>query len=51
MQEYKVWVMFSGCAQYTIMAENEEEARDIAIDQADVYDCMEWDYDAEVEEG
>lgn len=50
MQEYKVWVTFSGCADYVVMAEDEEEAKDIAINEADVFDCMAWDYDAEIEE-
>ena len=47
---YKVWVSFSGCACYEVEANDEDEARDIAIEMADIYDCLEWDFDAEVED-
>lgn len=46
---YKVWVNFSGCERYEIEANSPDEARDIAIEQADIHDCLEWDYEAEIE--
>ena len=48
--KYTVWVMFNGCARYEIEAKNEDEARTIAIDESDPYDCYEWDFDAEIED-
>ena len=47
MKQYKVWVSFSGCAAYYVEADSEEEARDIAITEADTTDCDEWDYDVD----
>lgn len=44
MARYTVWISFSGCAAYDIEADSEDEARDIAIEEADVNDCDEWDY-------
>lgn len=46
---YEVWVTFSGCAKYEIEASNAEEARNLAVEQADPYDCEQWDYDAEID--
>lgn len=46
---YEVWVNFSGCAKYEIEASSEEEAKDLAIEQAEPYDCDEWDYEAEID--
>jgi hypothetical protein len=45
MKTYTVWVNFSGCAKYTIEANSEDEAREIAMEDADAFDCDAWDYD------
>jgi hypothetical protein len=47
MAKYKVWISFSGCAAYDIDADSDEEARNIAMEEADADDCDEWDYDVD----
>ena len=47
MAKYKVWISFSGCYGYDIEADSEEEARNIAIEEADANDCDSWDYDVD----
>ena len=47
MKRYEVWVNFSGCEKYVVEAESPAEAREIAVEKADVFDCDTWDYDAE----
>lgn len=47
MARYKVWINFSGCAAYDIEADSEDEARDIAMEEADESDCDSWDYDVD----
>ena len=42
--KYKVWISFSGCAAYDIEADSEDEARDIAMEEADPFDCDAWDF-------
>ena len=49
MKEYRVWVDIRGGYYTTIEADNPTDAFDIAIDEADIYNCMEWDFDADVE--
>ncbi len=45
MKKYEVWVNFSGCAKYVVEAESSAEAREIALSEADAFDCDEWDYE------
>lgn len=45
MAKYKVWISFSGCAAYGIEADSEDEARDMAMEEADISDCDSWDFD------
>lgn len=45
MKTYTIWVNFSGCARYEVEANSAEEACDIAIEEADIFDCCAWDYD------
>ena len=47
MKRYEVWVNFSGWEKYIIEAESSAEAREIALEKADAFDCDEWDYDAD----
>lgn len=49
MKTYKVWVSFNGCALYEVEANDRDEARDIAMDMADPFDCEEWDFDTAFE--
>ena len=49
MATYKVWVSFSGCACYDVVADSEDEARDNALEIADPYDCEQWDFDTDIE--
>lgn len=46
---YRVWVSFSGGAYYDVEANNESDARSIALEEADPFDCQEWDFDTEIE--
>lgn len=43
MAKYRVQINFWGCAEYDIEADSEDEARNIAMEEADAYDCHEWD--------
>lgn len=45
MKKYKVFICFSGCAEYEIEANSRDEAIDMAVDMADVTDCECWDID------
>ena len=47
MKRYEVWVNFSGCEKYVVEAESPAEAREIAMEKADAFDCDCWDYDAD----
>ena len=47
--EYRVWVDLRGGYYTTIEANNPDEAMDLAIADADPFECMEWDIDADVE--
>ena len=47
MAKYTVWISFSGWYAYNVEADSEEEARDIALEEADVEDCDSWDYNVE----
>ena len=47
MAKYKVWINFSGCAAYDIEADSEDEARDMAIEKAEPFDCDSWDYEVD----
>lgn len=44
MKTYTVWVSFNGCEKYEIEANSAEEACDIALEEADAFDCYTWDY-------
>lgn len=47
MAKYKVWISFSGCAAYDIEADSEDEARDMAMEEADTLDCDSWDLEVD----
>ena len=47
MAKYKVWISFSGCAAYDIEADSEDEARDMAMEEADTSDCDSWDFEVD----
>lgn len=47
MPKYKVWISFSGCAAYDIEADSEDEARDMAMEEADTSDCDSWDFEVD----
>jgi hypothetical protein len=47
MTRYKVWICFSGVVAYDVEANSEDEARDIAMEQADAFDCDSWDYEVD----
>lgn len=45
MPKYVVEVVMSTCVEVEVEAQNEEEARELAIEKADPFDVYDWDYD------
>jgi hypothetical protein len=45
MQEYRIWVDIRGGYYTTVKAEDLQEALNIALDEADAFNCEEWDYE------
>lgn len=42
---YNVWVRFEGGAYYTVEANSDEEAQELAMEKANIEDCIDWGYD------
>lgn len=48
MNTYKIWVEICGGYYTNVEAESFDKAIDIAIGNANPYEVMNWDYDAEI---
>ena len=50
MAEYRIWVNMQGGYYTTVEADSKDEALDIAMDEADAFNIIDWDIDVEAEE-
>ena len=45
MAKYFVGVVMATCVEIEVEADNEEEAKELAIEKVDPFDVYDWDYD------